>query len=58
VTVTKAAAQRARALEIEFADGRLPVSAHAGAHAGAPAKARKPKSGPTGGAGPDQGSLF
>ena len=54
VTVTKAAAQRARALEIEFADGRLPVSAHAGA----PAKARKPKSGPTGGAGQDQGSLF
>ena len=47
VVTSKAAAEKASALEIEFADARLPVTP------GATPRARKPKDG-----GPDQGSLF
>jgi len=49
VVKTKAAAQKAAALEIEFADGRLPVGSGGGA-APRPAKPRRDPSG--------QGSLF
>ncbi len=48
VVTTKAAAAKAHALEIQFADGVLPVGG-----SGAPAKKSKPKAKP-----PEQGSLF
>ena len=47
VVTAKGAAENSTALEIEFADGRLPVTP------GATSRPRKPKDG-----GPDQGSLF
>ncbi|MGG7645718.1 exodeoxyribonuclease VII large subunit [Rhodovulum sp. YNF3179] len=59
VVTTRAAAEKAGALEIEFQDGRLPVGAAGGGSAGgapgggAPRKAPRKPGGP-----PEQGSLF
>lgn len=62
VVTSKAAAEAASALEVEFADGRLLVgapSAEGGAAGGASAPAgAKPRRLPKAGEGPDQGSLF
>ncbi|MCK8483179.1 exodeoxyribonuclease VII large subunit [Aliiroseovarius sp. S2029] len=53
VVTTQVAAAKAKALEIEFADGRLAVSGDGAAKPAAPARTPKPKNDA-----PDQGSLF